>query len=277
MKKKRSRIVKARTKQASLLDSLPLPKTQEEQFGEQVKLLRSRASAGDEMALQRVFCLAADSLTDLISIWRKRKNTKALAQAIFVIKDALDSLETDIQNPPKDLLDFARKSHVWPVLVNPHPDEIQAVGVTVRKKLGVGAETGFNYYGRKKIALSPRKRIAIRLWDEIDRFRLAFQNSPAVTESDWQTDAAKLLPSTRQADNFSLWWAAAWKLFLDKYEKSEKPYEENEAIRRAFASQCKMLSKYKNKACWKAKTNLRNRIATVLRQEFKIVCLNIDS
>lgn len=189
MKKKRSRIVKDRPT-TSPLDSIPLPKTLEEQFWEQVKLLRSRASAGDEAALQQVFCLAADSLTELIRIWRKRKNTKALAQAIFVIKDALDSLEPDIQNPPKDLLDFARKSHVWPVLVNPHPDEIQAVTATVRKTLKVGAETGLNYYGRKKLKFPPRKKIAYGLWEKIDICRCGIDERLDVSTESWR----RLLP-----------------------------------------------------------------------------------
>ena len=271
MKKKRSRIVKDRTKQASPLESLPLPKTQEELFWEQVKLLRSRASAGDEMALQRVFCLAVDSLSHLIGIWRNKQDKKALAQAIFVIKDALDSLEPDIQNPPKALLDLARKSHVWPVLVNPHPDEIQAVTATVRKTLKVGAETGLNYYGRKKLKFPPRKKIAYGLWEKIDICRCGIDERLDVSTESWRKDAVKLRPSSREKQNFEAWWEVAWKLFLEKYESNEIPYEENKTIRKVFANECKGLSSYKNIAGWKAKTNLRNRIATALRQEFETI------
>lgn len=250
------------------MDSLPLPKTQEEQFWEQIKLLRDRASTGDEIALQKVFCIAADSLADLVSIWRKRKNAKALAQAIFVIKDALDSLETDIQNPPKALLDLARKSHVWPVLVNPHPDEIDAMGETVRNKLGVGAETGFNYYGRKRFGFSPRKKIAIRLWDEIDTCRCGIDGRSEDSTEPWRKAAGKLRPSFREKKNFEAWWAVAGMLFCEKFGAN---FEDHPTIKNAFAEELKNLPRYKNKEYWNERNQMRNLIKASLRQEFETI------
>lgn len=272
MKKKRNQlIVKDKTPQPLPLDGLPSPKTFEEQFWTRFKLLQKNALAGDEIAMREISCLAIDSLSNLTRIWKQQRNKRALNRAIFAIKDALDTLESDYQNPPDELLDLARSSHVWPLLLNPHPDKIEGASATIRKTLKVGVDTGYNYYGRKKIAFTPKKEIVTRLWDEIDSFRLAFQNTATAPKAAWQKNASKLPASTREKGNFALWWKVAWALFLEKYDRNGEPYEENETIRRAFAYESKMLSKYKNKAGWNEANNLRNRIATTLRQEFKTV------
>ena len=276
MKKKRTRSVKARAQEISPLDSIPLPKPDYREFWVRFALLKKMASDGDEHALQQVFLLAAESLSHLVEVWRTNKSKRALNQLVFAVKDALDSLAADTLNPSPELLELAQASHVWPVLLNPHPDEFERARETVRSVLKVGAATGFNYYGgRKKFGLSPKKRIAVELWDRIDSFRCNALGTASSCVPSWRTRAAvNLGRSTRQKASLTAWWKVARALLRKTYGKE---FEKHPVIRAAFADEERNIraagsrgrSAYKNKEGRKLQGELRHRIEASLRQEFR--------
>lgn len=268
MKKNRTRSVKARAQEISPLDSIPLPKPDYREFWVRFAVLKQRASDGDEHALQQVFLLAAESLSHLVEVWRTNKSKRALNQLVFAVKDALDSLAADTLNPSTELLEVAQASHVWPILLNPHPDEFERARETVRSVLKVGAATGLNYYGgRKKFGLSPKKRIAVELWDKIDSFRCNPLPKETSSLSTWQKAAVELGPSTRDKANFEAWWKVARLLLKEDYGER---FEEHPRIKAAFSHEIRNLKRYKNSEGRKLPGKLRSTLIASLRQEFEM-------